>query len=287
MRNRGLNTKAIHYAASNGNEEIVDILISFGCKLEHKFNGYTPLASAIQYSREGTTELLSKTGIAINAGSVGSQSALHLATRRSFHAGMRILFRARAIVDIRDQSQCTPLHLAVAQGGLLSTKLLLEHGADPSLTNSLGISALQLAARGGFNEIVQTLLDHGAEIDGHNTSGQLPGLRPALAVAVMYNKPMTVRLLLQRGANVDIQTSHNGQILPSPLHLATAQRLSQVVDILLQHKPSLELRDNRNQTPLLIACRLPDSQIVQSLLTAGANVRAEDKSLDELIHDLL
>lgn len=288
MRNRGLNTRAIHYAAANGNEEIVNILINFGCKLEHEFNGHTPLTSAIQAYRQGTTELLARTKIAINAKlSLGSQSALHLATHRSFHAGMRILLGAGALVDIRDQSQSTPLHRAVARGSLLSVKLLLENGADPLLTNSFGINALQQAASRGSNEIVQTLLDHGAEIDGYDASCQTPGPYPALATAVLFNKPMTVQLLLQRGANVNIQTSLNDQILPSPLHLAASKRLFQVVDILLQHKPNLELRDRSNQTPLLVACRLLDSKIAQCLLTAGADVRTEDKSLDKLIQDLL
>ena len=286
MRNRGLKTKAIHYAAANGNEEITNILISFGCKLEYTFNGHTPLSSAIQASREGTTELLAKTKIAINARSPSSQSALHLATSRPFHAGMRILLGAGALVDIRDQYQSTPLQKAAIAGNLLSVKILLENGADPSLHNSLGLNALQQAAGRGFKEIVRTLLDHGAEIDAYDASCPTRPY-PALATAVFYNKPMTVELLLQRGANVNIQTSLNDQISPSPIHLAAGKRLVQVVDILLQHKPNLELRDSQNQTPLLIACRQLDSKIVERLLTAGADVRTEDKSLDKMIQDLL
>ena len=288
LRNRGLNTRAIHYAAANGNEEIVDILISFGCKLEYRFNGFTPLSSAIQASREGTTELLARTKIAINASnSLGSQSALHLATRRSFLAGMRSLLRAGALVDIRDQSQSTPLHRAVAQGSLLSVKLLLENGADPSLRTSLRINALQIAAGHGFNEIVQILLEHGADIDAHDLSCETQGSHPALATAVYYNKPMTVQLLLHRGANVNIQTSCNDSLFPSPIILAVSKRLVQIVDILLQHKPNLELRDLDDQTALLIACRQLDSKILQRLLAAGADVKTKDQYLDKLVQDFL
>ena len=286
MRKRGLNTKAIHYAAANGNEEITNILIAFGCKLEFTFNGHTPLSSAIQASREGTTELLAKTKIAINAMSRGSDSALHLATRRSFHAGMRILLGAGALVNIRDQYQCTPLHRAMTTGNMLSVKILLENGADTSLNNSLGFNVLQQAAARGFKEIVQTLLDHGAEIDAYDASCPTRPY-PALNHAVLYNKPMTVQLLLQRGANVNIQTSLNGRILPNPIQLAVSKSLFQIVDILLQHKPNLELRDSQNQTPLIVACRLLDSKIVERLLTAGANVRTEDQSRDKMIQDLL
>lgn len=288
MRNRGLKTRAIHYAAANGNEEFVDILITFGCKLETKFNGHTPLSLAIQASREGTTELLARTKIALNADtSLGSQSALHLAARRSFHAGIRILLGAGAFVDIRDQRQSTPLHEAVAVGNLLSVNLLLDNGADLSLRNSVGTSPLRLAASRGFNQIVEKLLDHGAEIDAYDASCETPLPYPALVDAILCNKPMTVQLLLQRGANVNHQTNKKGQILPSPLHIATAKRLFQVMDILLQHKPNLETRDRDNKTPLVIACQNLDSKIAQRLLAAGADVEAGGKPMDKMIESLL
>lgn len=285
LRNRRLNTHAIHHAAALGNEEIAGILVDFDCNLEFRYNGYTPLSTAIQASREGTTELLAGTKIAINAQHHEHlQSALHLAASRSFRIGMRILLAAGASVDIRDRSESTPLHAAAVRRDLLSVKLLLEHGATSSLSNSVGHSVLQLAAARGFDEIVQTLLDHGAEVDAVDASGKSPC--PALAAAVSYNKSTTVRLLLQRGANVNNQITINGQILPSPLNLAAQKRLLQVAEILLQHKPNLELRDSQNRTPLIIACGLLDSSIAQRLLAAGADVKTADKSLDTLIMDL-
>ena len=198
---------------------------------------------------------------------------------------MRILLGAGTLVDIRDQSQATPLYRAAAKGDLLGVKLLLNHGANPSLSNSVGCNALQQAAGRGFNEIVQTLLDRGADIDAYDASSACA--YPALNVAVTYNKPTTVRLLLQRGADINIQTYTDGQILPTALHIATGKRLLQVLETLLQYKPNLEPRDSHNRTPLIIARQSLDGRIAQRLLTAGADIKAADESLDVNMLDLL
>jgi len=147
LRNRGLNTNAIHRAAGNGNNEILGILIEFGCNLQFKLNGHAPLSTAIWSSCESTTELLVKSKIDINAqDSESLNSALHLATRRPFRIGMRILLEAGASVDIRNQIQSTPLLIAAQNGDSLSVKLLLQHRANTSFRDQGGYSALQLAA---------------------------------------------------------------------------------------------------------------------------------------------
>ncbi|KAL8834144.1 MAG: hypothetical protein Q9170_003891 [Blastenia crenularia] len=289
LRKRGMNTKAIHYAASLGNEEITRILIDFGCNLEYKFNGQAPLSSAIQASREETTELLVRTGVAINAQASGHlQSALHLATYRSFHFGMRTLLKAGALVDIRDQPGSTPLHRAIEKGDLLGTKLLLECGANLSLMNGRGLNSLQMATvrRGPSDNILQILLDHGAKIDAYDTSTS-EGAWPPIMAAVWNNRPTAVQLFLRQGANINLQTTFNGRIRPVLLHAAIQRRLFNVVEILLQHNPDLELRDAENRTPLILACRMLDSRLVQRLLEAGAEVKTADGSLDALIIDLV
>jgi ankyrin repeat protein len=273
LRNRCLSTYAIHHAAANGNEEIVDILIRFGCNLELKSNGRVPLSTAVWNSREGVTELLARTKIAIDAQDPGNLTApLHLAVQNLFHAGMRELLKAGASVDIRNQFQATPLHVATSKGDLSGVKLLLEHGAAVSLRDRAGDSALQIAAVRGFDKVVHVLLDYGAEIDDYDGSRDP---RTALVIAVTCNKPAVVRTLLQRGANINLQTKANGKLTSGPLHFAAGNGLLEVAEILLEFKPDLELRDGRNETPLLVASRFSKTEIVQRLLEAGADVEAK------------
>jgi len=49
-----------------------------------------------------------------------------------------------------------------------AVKMLLDLGADPNARNSEGRTALMGAAHKGRNEIVQTLVDHGADLNAHD-----------------------------------------------------------------------------------------------------------------------
>ena len=44
------------------------------------------------------------------------------------------------------------------EGHVEAVKLLLANGADPNVTNPLGINALTVAAKNGFENIIQILL---------------------------------------------------------------------------------------------------------------------------------
>lgn len=57
----------------------------------------------------------------------------------------------------------TALHHAAMAGNVFATRLLLENGANPHLTDYTGQTALHLAIAGGHQEIQQLLLDYGAD----------------------------------------------------------------------------------------------------------------------------
>ena len=288
LRNRCLNTYAIHRAAANGNEEIVDILIRFGCNLEIKENGHAPLSTAVWYYREGATERLARTKIAIDGLNPGVLNApLHLAAQRSFHPGMKSLLKAGAWVDVRNRIQATPLHIATSRGDSLGVKLLLEHKATISLRDKDGSNALQIAATCGFDKVVWVLLDNGAEIDGYDASRDVfrdtrTG-ETALLSAVRSNKPAVVRTLLHRGANVNLQIKANGSLVPSPLHFAAVCGFLEVTKVLLEYKADLESRDSRKETPLVSAGRYSKMEIIKHLLAAGADIEAECGPFDTLL----
>ena len=62
--------------------------------------------------------------------------------------------------------------LAAKNGDKNIVKLLLQHGADPNITDINGSSPLHWAAQASFGDIVELLLEQGAEVNeqarGHN-----------------------------------------------------------------------------------------------------------------------
>ena len=276
LRNRCLNTHAIHRAAANGNEEIVDILIHFGCNLELKQNDWTPLSTAVLNGREGTTELLASTKIAVDGlDPGGSDSPLHLAAHRSFHSGMKSLLKAGASIDIRNNFQATPLHVATGKGNLLGVKLLLEHRATVSCRDKNGHSPLRIAATHGFDEIVRVLLDYGAEINDYDASKKYLTGGTALLWAIRSKNPAVVQTLLERGAEINLQIKAERNLVASPLHFAAADGFLEVTKVLLKYKPDLELRDGFKDTPLLSAGRRVQIETAKLLLEAGADIEAK------------
>ena len=82
---------------------------------------------------------------------------------------------AGAIVDaIGGELQSTPLHWATRQGHLAMVVFLMKEGADPSLRDGEGCSAIHLAAQFGFTNIVAYFLAKGASPDIQDKNGMTP-----------------------------------------------------------------------------------------------------------------
>ena len=64
-----------------------------------------------------------------------------------------------------------PLHYAVEKNNYEITSLLLDNGANTTIGDKRGLTALHYAARFGFKEIVKLLLNHGADINLRDSNG--------------------------------------------------------------------------------------------------------------------
>lgn len=74
---------------------------------------------------------------------------LHYAATAGHLEIMQILLDENAYIDAESPNKSTPLMMAAQYGSTQAVKLLLEAGADPTLRNELGLSAVEFAHRGG------------------------------------------------------------------------------------------------------------------------------------------
>ena len=72
---------------------------------------------------------------------------LHYAATGGHLAIMEVLLEHHAYIDAESPNKTTPLMMAAHYGSVPSVKLLLEAGADPTLRNQLGLSAVEFAQR--------------------------------------------------------------------------------------------------------------------------------------------
>jgi ankyrin repeat protein len=77
---------------------------------------------------------------------------LHYAATNGHLDIIRLLLENHAYIDAESPNGTTPLMMASQYGTPAAVKLLLEEGADPTLKNQLGLSAIDFAHRVGRSE---------------------------------------------------------------------------------------------------------------------------------------
>lgn len=141
------------------------------------------------------------------------------------------LLQNGAEVDAITARGVTALMRAVEHGRCDLTELLLKHGANPNIANAIGVTPLMVAAQNGHANIVEALLDFGANPDAQTNEpepdecgcavlanrGLCDAPLSALAVAAERGHTNTVKILLDRGANVNLPIVHHvhGRLLSS------------------------------------------------------------------------
>jgi uncharacterized protein len=112
------------------------------------------------------------------------------------------LIDAGADVNAGNYLGVTPLILAARNNNPHIIAALLEAGADPNQATWSGETVLMTAARTGGTQSITHLLDHGAAI---NTQEVRRG-QTALMWAISYDHPNVAKVLIDRGANVNLRT---------------------------------------------------------------------------------
>ncbi len=101
---------------------------------------------------------------------------------------------------------------------------LIEAGADVNVQTPFGDTALHNAAQRDWNDVILTLLKHGANINQKNNSGQVP-----LVAAVRWKNAM--QTLLNAGADVEA----GGEFLLRKALCATGRHAACNLRVLLEH----------------------------------------------------
>lgn len=82
---------------------------------------------------------------------------LHYAASNGHLPVMALLLDHHAYVDAASPNGTTPLMMAARYGSFAAAKLLLEAGADPSLKNDLGLSAVDFARAVDRSDVIELI----------------------------------------------------------------------------------------------------------------------------------
>ncbi|KAI1174739.1 hypothetical protein F4777DRAFT_552834 [Nemania sp. FL0916] len=161
----------------------------------------------------------------------------------------------------------TALHLACRKGYPEIVRILLNRGADVMRCDNDGWTPLIAACSQGSEEIVQLLIDNSADLETRNNIGFT-----ALISACSNGFDKVVRLLINNGADVNPK-SREGR---AALNFACANGLHQVAVLLIDNGADINSQDNEKWSPLMSACSGGFDEIVQLLVDKGAELNTQD-----------
>jgi uncharacterized protein len=196
---------------------------------------------------------------------------VHALARLGHLDGVHLLVDADADVNARCGQRRTPLIYAAAGGSAEVIEALLDHGANAGKRDHAGNTALHVAVLCRQHAAAAALLGRmsGQEIDQPNRKGC-----SALFEAVSLEDVAMTRLLLQGGARVDCHWYETSSV--TPLMLAAARGNAEMLHELLAAGANPNEPDWMAATALFYAVRGGSLACVGALLDAGADINAHD-----------
>jgi uncharacterized protein len=176
-------------------------------------DGATALAWAAHWDDMETADLLIRAGANVNAANSYGVTPLSLACTNQNAAMVEKLLKAGA--DPNGVPTGTPVLMTAARTGNVDTvKSLLAHGAEVNAKETArGQTALMWAVAEKHPEVARVLIDHGADVHLHSTSGFTP-----LLFAAQQGDMDSARMLFEAGANVNEAAPEEGSALIVATH---------------------------------------------------------------------
>lgn len=180
------------------------------------------------------------------------------------------------IINSRNNQHETPLVCAVSACELSSVGLLMNKGADITVVLPGDITLLHIAAERGDSAILQTLLaDEQMAPFKDLRSKEGKGGVTALHLAALGGFTSCVEALLSAGCDVFALTTVHPHFGSSALHLAAVQGHLRVVQCLVSHsQATMCIRNEDGWFPLHVAARFARKDCVGYMLLNGANLAA-------------
>jgi len=272
-----LQISVLHKAVNSGCETVLRLLL-VRChgsdRRPDKFinakdlrRGETALHVAARTDCSCILDQLLKHGVDINAKDSTGYAPLHTAVQHlRFNAAERLI-SAGANVNQKNNTGNTPLHCAIVSDdddvSPTIVRMLLDHGADVRVQNFVGRSALHRAVWFGLDDLIEVLLNAGADANAIDDYGNTP--------FHMIDR-MTVKsaeLLQGRGADFNVQNVRG----LTPLHLACLKRKRRVIVHLVKMGADCKVQDMFGATPLHYAIYRQERFVAGSINSYDALVK--------------
>jgi ankyrin repeat protein len=195
-------------------------------------------------------------------------------------------------------------------------KYLVEHGhhIDINQKNHLGHNAFTYALKCNNLEIINYLIkrkfdiheedDYGNDMIMYSTCSFNPeyfknfiqdsgsgkteinkcnhNKETYLIMAAKMNNERVIDVILEKGADVNLQDSQGN----TALHFAAYQGNVETLGKLINHQADLEIQNYKHETPVMVACRFNQPDAIRALIDNGANTNFIDPIINRYTKNL-
>ena len=198
----------IHYAISKNHKEITQLLIAYGADVNEHISSWsshwptlTPLFMASFKCLPDIVQILIENGAFVDGRIRNLETPLIGATYKNHIDICKILLLYGADANAKKEGDATALHCAAFLGHEHLVKLLIENGANiHAKMTANNFTPLFWSVYKGFLNVCKMFILNGADINATDINGQV-----LLHYAIYYRRTAIVKLLLARGASMNIR----------------------------------------------------------------------------------
>ncbi|XP_050517339.1 transient receptor potential cation channel subfamily A member 1 isoform X1 [Diabrotica virgifera virgifera] len=274
-----------HQAASRNRVNILQFILDQGGDLDILDNAKnTPLHVAVEHEALDAVDFLLDKGVKTDILNEKNQAAIHLVTELNKVKVLEVMSRHKNRIEIKQGGEHgrSALHIAAIYDHEECARILIsEFGACPKIPCNNGYYPIHEAAKNASSKTLEVFLAWGESrgcsrqemISFYDSEGNVP-----LHSAVHGGDIKAVELCIKSGAKISIQQ----QDLSTPVHLACAQGATEIVKIMFKMQPEeklpcLQSCDVQKMTPLHCAAMFDHPEIVEYLVSEGADINVMDK----------
>lgn len=239
----------LHTACRGGDFEQVQALIEQGSDVNQiDKDGQTPLFVACEKGHVEIAWLLLLKHAEVN-------QQIPVVTKQY---GSLLNMVCQELVFLDEDEKKKPKYAAIRKKYAEIAKILVHAGVDINRTDQYGNTAFLIACKTGQLDLIELLLQKGADINGRD----LPFMSSPLSLACYQGKLETVKLLIDKGADVN-QPNRDGK---TPLFIAYELDNMRVVKFLVEKGASVNTQVPGLGAVLHNACKYQDIDTIKELL---------------------
>ena len=298
--------------ARNGNtEEIEKAIKADPTALDRIMGDNSMLHTALEHGQVETVKKLIELGADVDLANSRGRTALHFAIQRGDKPELfDLVMAADPSLNHVDENRVSPFLQAIYYGHSGMAKKLANAGCDVNVKDRFERPVIYEAASNGMGELVELLIENGGNVresDSNGTtafmmlchSGQLELVKEhfdialatqvnndnqnCLSYAAFSNSPELVEYLCEK---TDLENTAD-QWGRTPLLVACEQDKIEIAKILLKHganPDTIPPDDSYLQLPLIHAAFQQNSDMVEALLAADANVSISNAQGNQALH---